>query len=221
MIQDDDEAYNQFPNLQKWYNKLWLAQKLGYNCGPAGTTPDKDGKFVVRPIMNLSGMGVGAKVIEIKSGDYNSVPSGSFWCEYFDGYHYSVDYELIDDVTVGPRWKGISSWTGTNYPIDLSKFTEWKRCEYIPELHNTLKINWKEIGYSRVPFINVEFIGDKIIEVHLRKGNTLDYDHMIPVWKSWPDGTTDHFELNGFKYIENYDDADGQLEDPRLGFLVK
>ena len=44
---------------------------------------------------------------------------------------------------------------------------------------------------------------------------------MIPVWKSWPFGVRQHKEFEGYTYIESYDDADGQLEDPRLGFLVK
>ena len=48
-----------------------------------------------------------------------------------------------------------------------------------------------------------------------------EYDHMIPVWGSSPQDTIPHYEIHGYKYIESYDDGDGQLDDPRLGFMVR
>ena len=39
------------------YNKLFLSQRLGYTCGPAGLEVPKPGFYIVRPCMNLMGMG--------------------------------------------------------------------------------------------------------------------------------------------------------------------
>ena len=74
--------------------------------------------------------------------------------------------------------------------------------------------------------INVEFIEDKIIEVHLRKSPDPEYNHMIPVWESDEmfrvgNHKRDHYELHGYKWIESYDNANGYIDDPRIGFFVK
>jgi len=69
-----------------------------------------------------------------------------------------------------------------------------------------------------VDIINVEFKGDKIIEVHLRGTPDPDYDEIIPVWG---DTDVDHYTQEGYQYIDSYDDADGFLLKPRMGFMVK
>ena len=216
----DDNAYLKYPQHRKWFNKLWLSEKLGYNCGPGGLAPEKDGIYVVRPIYNLSGMSVGATVKNIKAGDDRQVPAGYFWCEYFDGPHYSADYkwEYDRDHIMGEwkePWKGQSCWEGTNMPVNLTKFVEWKRSDYIPPVPNEL-VELRDVGH-----INVEFIGDKVIEVHLRESPDPKYDHIIPVWASDIGPKKEHMEMHGFEFIEDYDNADGQLDDPRIGFLVK
>ena len=215
----DDDAYKKYPQHHNWFNKLWVAEKLGYKCGPAGLAPEEDGVYVVRPVYNLSGMGVGATVKEIKAGDTTQVPAGYFWCEYFDGPHYSADYvwEYDRDNIMGEwkePWKGKSCWQGTNMPLNLTKFVEWKRSDYIPSVPNEL------VELRDVSHINVEFIGDNVIEVHLRPSPDPQYDHIIPVWKS-DEGKVSHYLMHGYKYESSYDDADKQLNDPRIGFLVK
>lgn len=217
---DDDELYNLYPHHRKWFNKLWLAEQLGYNCGPSGLAPKQDGVYVVRPIMNLSGMGVGATVKEIKAGDSRQVPAGYFWCEYFDGPHYSCTYkwEYDRDMINGKwntPWKISSCWEGVNFPINLSKFTEWKRSDYIPTVPDLF------VQLRDVKIINVEFKGDNPIEVHLRDTPNPQYDHLIPVWASDLDTKKEHMKMHGYEFIEAYSDGDGQLDDPRIGFLVR
>ena len=72
-----------------------------------------------------------------------------------------------------------------------------------------------------VKYINVEFKGDQVIEVHLRHSPDPDYDHIIPVWASDSGAKRAHLEMHGYQWIGTYDNADGQLDDPRIGFLVK
>lgn len=210
---DDDVLYKMYPKHHKWFNKLYIAEKMGYKCGPNGVAPDEDGTYIVRPIVNLSGMGVGAEVKYIKAGDCTQVPAGYFWCEYFGGTHYSASYSFVHDTN--PYWKPLSCWEGVNYPSNLSKFTEWKRSSYIPivpKIFNQL---------SDVPILNVEFKGDNPIEVHLRDTPNPQYDHLIPVWASDPESKIKQYADRGYKYIAAYSNGDGQLADPRLGFMVR
>ena len=217
---EDCEAYSLYPHHRKWFNKLYVAETFGYDCGPAGVAPTKDGTYVIRPIYNLSGMGIGAVVKEIKAGDHTAVPAGYFWCEYLTGKHLSANYvwqydrDHIDGKWINP-WKGGSCWEGVNMPINLTKFIEWKRSDYIPRVPDQLA------SLRDVKFINVEFKGDQVIEVHLRHSPDPDYDHIIPVWSSDLGSKREHMEMHGFQFIESYDNADGQLDDPRIGFLVK
>jgi hypothetical protein len=215
---NDTEAYYAYPHHRMWFSKLYVAELFDYNCGPCGTAPKEDGVYVVRPIYNLSGMGVGASVKNIKAGDVKATPPGYFWCEYLRGKHYSANYRWEwDRDKIHGKWVGTSCWEGINMPVNLTKFVEWKRSTYIPDLPSHIE------SLADVKEINVEFKGDSIIEVHLRASPDPDYDHIIPVWRS--DGelnkVSHYIDEYGYKFIRDEDDADGHLTDPRIGFLVK
>jgi hypothetical protein len=206
---NDIKAYREYPYLTYWYNKLWFSEKMGYYCGPAGIPPEKSGWYVVRPIVNLSGMGLGAQKIWIDSGDVAKTLPGHFWCEWFEGRQYSVSYEWKDFL-----WHSVSSWEGTKECDDLSKFTKWERSEFKPNIG----IFFHEL--IDVGKINIEFIEDKPIEVHLRTSPDPDYDILIPIW-SGEEYLVDKYEKIGYSYIHSYDNAEGFLKNPRLGFMVK
>lgn len=217
---EDTDAYIKYPQHRKWFNKLWVAETFGYKCGPAGIEIPETGTYVIRPIYNLAGMGAGATVKQLLKGDFSSVPPGYFWCEYLTGKHYSANYvwkydrDMINGKWLQP-WKGSSCWEGTNMPVNLTKFVEWKRSDYIPEVPDEL------VTLRDVKEINVEFKGNQIIEVHLRPSPDPDYDHIIPVWASDFGKKREHMEMHGFDFIEAYDNANGYIEDARIGFLVK
>lgn len=214
---DDKEAWKAYPHHRKWFNKLYLADLMGYKCGPAGVAPQELGPYIVRPIYNLSGMGVGSRIEQIDSNDCTLVEPGYFWCEYLPGKHYSATYEFVHD-DVG-TWKPISCWEGVNNPGNLSKFVEWKRSDFIPNVPRIFNV------LSDVKVINIEFKGQNPIEVHLRHSPDPDYDHVIPLWESDGDVTqgkaADYINNRGYRFIPSADDADGRLKDPRVGFLVK
>ena len=214
---EDIDAYAKYPRHRKWFNKLWLSEHFKYKCGPAGVPIPESGTYVVRPIYNLGGMGAGATVQKLEEGDYTSVPPGYFWCEYFEGQHFSANYKWQEDTTTGGEWRTMDCWKGTNMPINLSKFIEWKRSDVAP----LLSYKFKPLGLDGVTEMNIEYIDDKPIEVHLRLSPDPDYDHIIPVWASDFGKKKEHMELHGFKFIEAYDNANGYIEDPRIGFLVK
>jgi len=205
----DFEAWEKYPHHHKWFNKLYLAEIMGYKCGPTGLAPDVTDHYIVRPIYNLSGMGVGSKVIKIEAGDATKVPPGYFWCEFIAGIQYSATYEFVDG-----RWKSISCWQGTNDINNLSRFVSWIRSTYKPKVSSQFN-ELHDVGR-----INIEFIGDKPIEVHLRESPDPNYDELIPVWAD-NSVNKEAYLSRGYRYIESYDDANGFLEIPRIGFLVK
>lgn len=220
----DEEAYVKYPAHHNWFNKLYVAELFGYKCGPCGTAPTEDGTYIVRPIYNLSGMGAGAVVKQIRAGNHSATPPGYFWCEYLPGNHYSANYVWENDFKTGGKWKPVSCWRGINTQHDLSKFLEWKRSDYIPT------IPWQLDVLRDVKEINVEYKDDKVIEVHLRTSPDPDYDHLIPVWKSDLETFNNvqsalkkinYYENLGYRYIWDLDDADGHIDNYRIGFLVK
>lgn len=213
---NDNHAYEKYPHYRNWFNKLWVAERLGYVCGPSGVAPPDTNQYIVRPIYNLAGMGIGARFQIIEEGDIRATEPGYFWCERFYGRHISASFKFHHGV-IG-EWKPISAFEGFTNPYEsLTKFQEWKRLglDWVPEVPRELN------ELSDVDIINVEFIGGKVIEVHLRDTPDPDYDHFIPVWASDLGRKKEYMEKNGFDFVESYDDADGHLEDPRIGFLVK
>lgn len=204
----DNQAYVKYPRHRKWFNKLWLSEKLNYECGPCGVSPKKSDFYIIRPIYNLIGMSLGARKIWIEKDDYKKTPAGYFWCEWFDGSQYSVTYE--HDVC----WKPISCWKGYRNIKNLTRFEKWEKVDYYPEL----PIFFNEL--SDVGRINVEFIDNNIIEVHLRTSPDPEYNEIIPIWKDSEKELDNYLKL-GYSWINSFDDADGFLDNPRIGFAVK
>jgi len=174
------------------FDKLILAKRLGYTCGPVGTIVPKPGEYIVRPCVNVPGMGRGAKItyIEYDTLDHPDCHPGFFWCEVFYGRHISVDYyDGVQTLTVeGTRDHGAPPW----------RFIKWQKVDDIlplPEILLPLKSKYK--------CINIEYIDGKPIEVHLR--HNPDFVHgnsiAIPVWQD----QIDPGNYPGLKYIEAQD----------------
>lgn len=208
----DCDAYQKYKNHRKWFNKLYLSEALGYECGPAGIAPKKSKFYIVRPIYNLSGMGIGAEFKYIEADDTTQVQPGYFWCEIFIGRHFSVTYDFNHNQT--GTWEPISSFEGLRLEPDIWRFDKWIRSDVYPSVPRVLN------ELSDVKRINVEFKGDKVIEVHLRESPDPDYDELIPIWEDTKKDIDKYKEI-GYTYQESYEDGDGFLTTPRLGFMIK
>lgn len=155
------------------YDKLILSRKLGYYCGPAGTQPKKPGEYIVRPCVNFTMMGHGAKVEKLYQ--YCStidVPLGYFWCERFYGRHLSFDYHYGKQVLAVEGFR--------NNPNQLNRFSSWKK---VKDVYN---LGWLQEIANSYEWFNVEVIGDNVIEVHLRYNDDFanhDANEIIPIWK--------------------------------------
>jgi len=172
----------------------------GHICGPRGIPVPKPGEYFVKPVMNIEGMGEKARKIYIEETTTELLHPGEFWCEVFEGEHLSIDYSGYDPIlsVVGEKDK--------NRPYQ--RFTRWEKTEKTYPLPSF-------IGYIplRYKTINCEFIGGKLIEIHLR-GNP-DFMHgnslVIPLWKDESDPKPE-----GYRFIS---DEGTELE--RLGIYVK
>lgn len=198
MIQTDDQIWLRCHHEDLWiYDKLILSKKLGYVCGPVGLNVPKPDYYCIRPITNTLGMSRKSKILWIESSTDQFHP-GEFWCEVFSGRHLSIDYE--DEIPI-LSVEGIRS---TSSP--LYKWKKWKRVNDFLPFPNILKS--LTINYSK---INCEFIGNHLIEVHLRHNPDFQYGNIeaIPVW--------DDEEIiipKGYEYISSPDYL-------RKGFYIK
>lgn len=191
----DTEAWNIIEDSHLWvYDKLLLSKKLGHVCGPIGVDVPVSGKYIVRPVINLMGMGLGSGIYHIDKST-NHFPVGCFWQEVFTGNHYSIDFKY------GKLFRSVRG-----YPTNTKRFSKWVVVEHQPIIPDFLI----EI-FSHYSLANIEMIGDKIIEVHLR-GNPDFIDDPIEIIPVWNDELIDVDDR--FVYVS---DNDGD----RLGFYKR
>lgn len=172
---NDIDCWNSVNPADLWVtDKLLLAKRLGYLCGPAGMPPPHEDLYIVRPCVNYRMMSRGAKVMRLSPTNHDQVPDGYFWCEMFSGSHMSYDYRYGQQVLAVEGFR--------EDPMRLDRFSKWKKVEDIiycvPNL--LLPIIKK---YSSV---NLEVIDNKVIEVHFRYNDDFyghDSKEIVPVWK--------------------------------------
>lgn len=171
------------------FDKLIVSRKLGYVCGPAGVDVPSPDHYIVRPCVNIPGMGRDA-VFQFIEEDTRHLPSGHFWCEIFKGDHVSVDYLY---------GKQVLAVKGTRDSDLLYKFNAWGKINQIFPIPIALYSLIKNYKY-----INIEYIGGRAIEVHLRcnpdfiHGNSVAY----PVWNDTTEEENNYFKSKGLRFIE-------------------
>lgn len=204
-LDEDVDAWYRYPHYRQWVNKLHVADQFGYLCGPAGIPVPRPDTYVIRPIYNLAGMGVGAKLIYLAPEDLSLVPPGYFWTEQFKGTHYSIDYTRDQQ-----GFTQLNCYIGVNDPHCLSRFYHWKKS-------NHQFILPPQLASIHIPRINIEVIGDKIIEVHLRNGfdHLMHCDEIIPVLAQDPPKF-----MPGYQWVDGAAAGYGWLATPRLGYWV-
>ncbi len=158
---EDSDAWAWNPQHRWVYDKLAVAQSQGLQAAPHGVAPS-DYPVFSKPIYNLKGMGVGSQVLASETDYLRAYQAGHFWSTLLSGDHVSSDVALVDGI---PRWwrhaRGITSGAGT--------FDYW---EVQAEADSAIE-QWGDswcrrhlAGYTGMA--NLETIGGRIIEVHLR-----------------------------------------------------
>lgn len=158
---EDSDAYVWFPKHKWIYNKLLIAESQKLKCAPHGVIPPHFPVFS-KPIYNMRGMGIGSKIIKTMSEYKRSTKPGYMWMDFLEGDHVSSDIAVINGK---PQWcrhsHGIPLHRGTfDYWIIESKPREALQKTIFHWLEKNLK------GYTGM--VNLETIGEYIIEAHLR-----------------------------------------------------
>ncbi len=199
MLIDDKDVWGQCPIDYLWvYDKLILARKLGYLAAPAGIAVPKPDWYIVRPITNIRMMSRGAKKLWLTPLDTDLVPDGSFWAEWFEGRHTSVDFHYGEQTL---------AVEGHRDNDRLDRFSKWTKITDQYQFPKVLGELWR-----LTPWVNVEYVDDKIIEVHLRWNDDFSNHHcdtIYPVWRDEPKPQPPHTRW--------YDSPGGD----RLGFWIQ
>jgi hypothetical protein len=163
---EDSDAWQWYPAHRWVYDKLAVALSQELAAGPHGTPPPGFPVFS-KPIVNLKGMSVGSRVFSSQNEyDAHYMP-GHFWMPLLDGRHVSSDVAVVEGE---PRWwRHVTGKPVTGKPAGEGTFDYWivhaepdatieSQCGEWIKKHLT--------GYTGM--LNLETIGEKIIEVHLR-----------------------------------------------------
>lgn len=183
--QYETTLYHKLPLADRWiFNKLILAERLGYTCGPVGSVPPP-GVYMVRPIMNLMGMGKGGFYVQdVTVSDlerYIREPAGYFWCEFFEGTknwtHYINDVPLyttrsniVDDILVG----GARVDSGPDLPDFLKGISRYMMVEHIGDDNKIVEVSPRAMasnGSARIIIDYRTFDADYMPD-HVEFGNT-------------------------------------------------
>lgn len=198
----DEDVWKFIDDEDIWiFDKLIVARKSGHICGSRSFEIPESGMYCIRPVTNFKGHSLNSRIEYREKGDkMMDIHPGEFWVKKFNGLHVSVDY------IGGEQALTVAGYRNQSDP--LHRFNYWvKEKHYLPlpkMLHGFV---------DKYPVINCEYIGGKLVEIHLRQnpdflwGNT----RMIPVW--------DVEQLDnipsGFRYI-----PDNPPEEKRLGMLI-
>ncbi|SKA37098.1 hypothetical protein SAMN02745126_05884 [Enhydrobacter aerosaccus] len=158
---EDSDAWIWNPRHRWVYDKLAVAQSQGLAAAPHGVTPSAYPVFS-KPIYNLKGMGVGSRALHGEADYLAAYQPGHFWSSLLSGDHVSSDVALVDGV---PQW-----WRhARGYAGDGGTFDYWE----VRADANAAVEDWAApwcrkhlAGYTGMA--NLETIGGRIIEVHLR-----------------------------------------------------
>jgi hypothetical protein len=160
----DPAAWRLNPAHRGIYNKLELALAQGVTAAPAGVEPVACGlapeaAIFVRPIINLHGMGIGARTATAADG---ATEPGTFWCPRLEGEQMSSDC-LVEDGTV--RWfrhTRVAERAADSRPLLWEVGVDATEVEPVVSTWAATHL----AGYTGIA--NLELIGGTIIEAHLR-----------------------------------------------------
>jgi hypothetical protein len=196
----DRDVYDSCPVDWLWiYDKLIVARKQDILAAPAGIAVSESAEYIVRPITNIRMMGRGARLTYIQVGDDEAVPDGHFWSEILTGPHISVDYHWGEQALTVQGFR--------DNPARLDRFSRWCKIDIerpLPAILHGLE--------DHAEWINVEYIGNRVIEVHLRYNDDFANHDGDEIWPVWPESL--QIQPVGTSW---YDSKAGE----RLGFWIK
>lgn len=160
----DYESYQYYKEFRHLYNKLIISKSQQIPSGHISETPSLF-PVIVRPKINLDGMGKEARLV-FDLSEYKQIKSPHlFWVTKLKGNHYSVDIFINSYGILGTIC--FQGYPGSNFTF---KYWEYKPSYYLPK--SIIKWILRHLNNFKGVF-NLEIIGDKIIECHLRMGDLI------------------------------------------------
>jgi hypothetical protein len=157
----DPQAWSRYTRHRWIYNKLEVALSQKLDCAPYGVEPPAYPVFC-KPVMNLHGMGWGSAVLNSERDYDRHCKPGFFWMKLLEGEHVSSDVALVNGR---PQWwrhavgrpggEGMFDYW-TIYARPFAAIEDWCGAWLARNLE----------GFSGM--VNLETIGARIIELHLR-----------------------------------------------------
>ena len=158
---DDPDCWRLYPDHRWLYNKLAVAESQGLECAPHGVIPTSYPVFS-KPIFNLKGMGVDAHLLRSDSDYRARARPGCMWMAFLEGEHVSSDIAIV---------RGEALWWRHAVGLALpgGAFDYWTvHAAARPELERYCGAWMREHLAGYTGMVNLETIGGKIIEAHLR-----------------------------------------------------
>jgi len=175
----DEVAWQHHANHRWIYNKLNVADSQGLACGIVPTEPTEF-PVVVKPIYNLMGGSINVQVCH-NMEEYNKiVDPGCFWSPFHFGDHHSIDLILLDG-------KIVEMFSFHGEKLQFGAFDLWSLNddETDDELLELVDPWIEEFMSGYTGCLNLEVIGDYIIEAQLRMGDIDrfgDHELMQAIW---------------------------------------
>lgn len=162
----DPVAWCQFSEYRHIYDKMFICASQGLTYGPVGTHPTEY-PVCVKPIINLLGGSVQSQVCHNQEQYQKITDPSLFWSPYHMGEHYSFDFIMAHgQVLECFIFRGEKLQHGAFDYWEL--VTEMDVSEYIYRYAH----NWLETHLDKYTgCVNVETIGNYIIEAQLRMGD--------------------------------------------------
>jgi len=166
----DRDAWEMYPAYQHLYNKLHVSRTSGIRSNLIGAArgPTRY-PVIVRPVYNLFGIGHGATRVSLPMEFEQLDCSGYFWAEHLNGSHVSWDIALVNgDI----KW--MQTWISHKHSsMSPGVFARWSTQEASPASERNVE-NWISSNLQEFTgMVNLETIGGKVIECHLRVGDAL------------------------------------------------
>lgn len=165
----DPTAWEQYEDLRWVYNKMEMCKTQDVKCAPYGIYPEKYPVFL-KPIHNLKGISVHSFLIQNEDEYDKHFYPGSFWMEFLDGDHLSIDAAVI---------RGRLQWSygfkGKRAKDDIYSFEHWNGFEVPNNLRQLIGL-WS-LMYLKdyTGCVNFEVIHNRIVKCHLRLGHSVHF----------------------------------------------
>jgi hypothetical protein len=158
---DDIDAWPLNPAHNWVYDRLRVALSQGLPAAPHGSVPPSYPVFS-KPVINLRGMGLGSRLIGSPGEMAECSTPGHFWMPLLEGEHVSTDCAVE---------RGAVKWMRSCHgePAGDGMFRHWTLLEESPAGLAQYIAAWVSANLAAYTgMLNLETIGGRIIEVHLR-----------------------------------------------------